>query len=138
MSTEPCDRCGDPAPEPLLRSVELRVDGDEVDEQTLCPDCFSDWIARYQQEMAAEMPGADEPETTGGDIRIAEEDESVHSHQFGDSSEQQLREAVGGSGDEIRDLGTGTNGESGDDVEVDLDGEAEIPGRTEEDDDGIL
>lgn len=115
MDTEPCDRCGDSAAAALLRSVQLRVDGDEVDEQTLCPDCFSDWIARYQAEMAAEMPGTSEPETTGENIRIAEEDESVHRHQFGDDSEQ-MRDAVGGSGDEIRDLETGTNGDSDEDV----------------------
>lgn len=135
MSTEPCGRCGDPAPDALLRSVQLRVDGDEVDEQTLCPDCFSDWIARYQEEMADDMPGSSEPETTGGDIRIAEEDETVHSHQIDDYSEEQLREAVGGTGDEIRDLGAGTNSDSSGDVAVDLDGEAAVTD-DEEDEDG--
>jgi len=133
VNTQPCDRCGDAAAAALRRSVRLSVDGDEVDGQTLCPDCFADWIARYRREMAAEMSGADGTETTDGDIRIAEEDESVHSHQFGDGTDQQLREAVGGSGGEIRELGTGTNGEPDDNVEVDLDGEATVSNETDED-----
>lgn len=137
MSTEPCGRCGDPAPAALLRSVQLRVDGDNVDEQTLCPDCFSDWIARYQEEMAHDMPGSAEPETTDGDIRIAEEDRSVHRHQFGHEDEERLREAVGGSGDEIRDLGP-ENSDSHDDVAVDVDGGAAASQDEDDDSDSLL
>lgn len=127
MSTEPCGNCGEPAPRPLLRTVQLRVDRAEVDKQTLCPDCFSDWIARYQEEMAETMPGSSEPETTGDDIRIAEEDESVHSHQIGDDPEEGIGESIGRSGDDIHDLGTGTGSDSNDGVDVDLDGEAAVP-----------
>lgn len=70
------------------------------------PDCFSDWIPRYQQGIAAEMAGISEPETTGETVRIAGDDGSVHRHRFGDDSEQ-IRDAMGGSSDEIRDPETG-------------------------------
>lgn len=139
MNTEPCEHCGDPAADALLRSVQLRVDGDEVDEQTLCPDCFSDWIARYQEEMATDMPGgSSEPETTDGDIRIAEEDERVRSHQVADYSEEHPSEAVGGTGDEIHDLGAGTNSAGSEDVAVDLDGETAVTDDEDDDGDSLL
>lgn len=76
MHTASCDRCGDPAPVPLLRRVELSVDGDRVDGQTLCPDCFSQWISRYQDEMDNNLPEPESATTDAGDdITIAEETE---------------------------------------------------------------
>lgn len=138
MSTEPCGNCGELAPRPLLRTVQLRVDRAEVDKQTLCPDCFSDWIARYQEEMAETMPGSSEPETTGDDIRIAEEDESVHSHQIGDNPEEGISDSIGGTGDKIHDLGTGTGSNSSEGVDVDLDGEAAVADDEEDEGDGEL
>jgi hypothetical protein len=137
MSSVPCEGCGDPTPDPLHRSVQLRVDGVELDEQTLCPDCFSDWIARYQNEMADDLPGSGGPETTGDDIRIADEDESVRSHQ-GALDDVRLREAVSGTGDEIRDLATGSHGDGNEDLAVDPDATAVVPDDEEDDGDALF
>jgi hypothetical protein len=164
MSTEACDRCGDPAPEPLLRSIELRVDGDRVDDQTLCPDCFSQWISRYQDEMANDMPQPESEEPDAGDdITIAEETEptpdlgtgsnvldsavadagnraesGAQANARGQSSDLASHPTDGG-GDDIREVG----GEppqgpgTGDGVEIDLDAESDH-GDDEDDDDGGL
>lgn len=62
MPTDSCDRCGDGISTPLLRDIELRVDGAEVDEQAVCPDCFADWIAHYQEQLAGDATDAAEAE----------------------------------------------------------------------------
>ena len=51
MSDDHCDDCGEPVVDALARTVRLGVDGETVDEQRLCPDCFAEWIARYEREM---------------------------------------------------------------------------------------
>ena len=58
----PCDDCGDPVTDALARTLRLTVDRAEVDVQRLCPDCFAEWIARYQTEMRpnAELDTDDE------------------------------------------------------------------------------
>ena len=50
---EPCDACGDPVTEALARTVRLTVDRAEIDVQRLCPECFAEWIDRYEREMGA-------------------------------------------------------------------------------------
>lgn len=165
MSTEACERCGDPAPEPLLRSVELTVDGDRVDDQTLCPDCFAEWISRYQAEMAKETPEskAGEPDA-GSDITIAEETEpapdigtgsnvldrtvasadnraesSAQSKARGQRSDLASHPTDGG-GDDIREVGGEPPqgpGSADDSVEIDLDSESGYD-EDEEEDDGLI
>lgn len=49
--TDPCDACGEPTADPLARTVRLTVDRAEIDAQRLCPECFADWVARYDEEM---------------------------------------------------------------------------------------
>ena len=52
MSTaEPCDGCGDPVSDALARTIRLSVDRSQIDAQRLCPECFAEWIARYEDEM---------------------------------------------------------------------------------------
>ncbi len=51
MSDEPCDACGESVEEALARTVRLTVDRSQIDVQRLCPDCFAEWIDRYQHEM---------------------------------------------------------------------------------------
>ena len=51
MSDEPCDACGDRVSDALARTVRLTVDRSQIDVQRLCPDCFAEWIDRYQREM---------------------------------------------------------------------------------------
>lgn len=53
---EPCDDCGDAVEDALARTVRLRVDGSTVDNQRLCPDCFAEWISRYEREMKPKDP----------------------------------------------------------------------------------
>ena len=57
--TDPCDACGEPTADALARTVRLTVDRAEVDAQWLCPDCFADWIARYDDEMRATVRASD-------------------------------------------------------------------------------
>jgi hypothetical protein len=66
MARDQCDGCGEPAEEALTRSLELQVDGAEVDRQRLCPSCFAEWIDRYQQEMSAGVsdPATDDESST--------------------------------------------------------------------------
>jgi len=58
-TTEPCDACGDPTTDALARTVRLSVDRANIDTQRLCPDCFADWIQRYQDRLGS---GPDESE----------------------------------------------------------------------------
>ena len=46
-----CDACGDPVSDALARTVRLSVDRSQIDAQRLCPECFADWINRYETEM---------------------------------------------------------------------------------------
>ena len=48
---DPCQACGDPVPDALARTVRLTVDRTQIDAQRLCPECFAEWIDRYQDEM---------------------------------------------------------------------------------------
>ncbi|MFW5935206.1 MAG: DUF7569 family protein [Halolamina sp.] len=67
MPTDSCDRCRDSVSTALLRDIELRVDGAEVDAQAVCPDCFADWIGQYQERLAADGAGlAEEPSVGAG------------------------------------------------------------------------
>jgi len=56
-TTDPCDACGEPTTDALARTVRLSVDRANIDTQRLCPDCFADWIQRYQDRLGS---GADE------------------------------------------------------------------------------
>jgi RNase P subunit RPR2 len=62
MSDEPCDACSEPVTDALARTVRLTVDRSQIDVQRLCPDCFAEWIDRYQQEMQTT------PETVAEDV----------------------------------------------------------------------
>jgi hypothetical protein len=55
-----CDACGASVRDALVRTVRLSVDRAEIDSQRLCPDCFADWIARYEREMQPDTDGEDE------------------------------------------------------------------------------
>jgi len=55
-----CDGCGDHVTSALARTVRLTVDRAEIDVQQLCPECFADWIDRYQAEMQPEAGGSGE------------------------------------------------------------------------------
>jgi len=52
--SEPCDACGSAVTDALARTVRLTVDRAEIDAQRLCPECFAEWIDRYEHEMQAE------------------------------------------------------------------------------------
>ena len=49
-----CDACGEPVSDALARTVRLSVDRSQIDAQRLCPECFADWINRYEDEMKPE------------------------------------------------------------------------------------
>ncbi|SDL89228.1 hypothetical protein SAMN04487949_0083 [Halogranum gelatinilyticum] len=51
VTDDACDACGDAVRDALARTVRLSVDRSQIDSQRLCPDCFADWIARYEREM---------------------------------------------------------------------------------------
>ncbi|WP_134671191.1 DUF7569 family protein [Halorussus marinus] len=51
---DPCDDCGDDVSDALARTVRLTVDRSQIDSQRLCPECFADWIDRYEAEMQPE------------------------------------------------------------------------------------
>ncbi|MFB6086975.1 MAG: hypothetical protein ABEJ85_00515 [Haloarculaceae archaeon] len=55
----PCDACGEPVADALARTVRLTVDRSGIDAQRLCPECFADWIDRYDQEMRADETTTD-------------------------------------------------------------------------------
>lgn len=61
---DPCDACEDAVSDALARTVRLTVDRAEIDSQRLCPECFAEWIDRYESEMQAR------PETLDGDSDI--------------------------------------------------------------------
>jgi hypothetical protein len=63
-TTDPCDACGEPTTDALARTVRLSVDRANIDTQRLCPDCFADWIQRYQDRLGS---GGDEAD---GDSEI--------------------------------------------------------------------
>ncbi|MDZ7849985.1 MAG: hypothetical protein U5K70_03950 [Halodesulfurarchaeum sp.] len=48
---EQCDACGEPVSDALSRTIRLTVDRSQIDAQRLCPECFADWIDRYETEM---------------------------------------------------------------------------------------
>lgn len=54
MTEDPCDDCGEPVSDALSRTVQLAVDRTQIDAHRLCPDCFADWIDRYQREMGTD------------------------------------------------------------------------------------
>jgi uncharacterized protein CbrC (UPF0167 family) len=54
MSNVSCDSCGEQITEALSRTVSISVDESEIDSQTLCPNCFADWIDRYERRMQSE------------------------------------------------------------------------------------
>ena len=49
--TDGCDACEESVTDALARTVRLTVDRSQIDTQRLCPECFADWIDRYQREM---------------------------------------------------------------------------------------
>lgn len=159
MSTESCGRCGATAPDALLRNVSLHVDGSEVDAQTICPDCFSDWIAHYQSQMAGDMPGADESREAsheGADptesddaaldqaVRAAQQHVETEEPRASSSGRQHGTAVESVGGDEIREVGSGSTTDGGvdealsGDVDVDLGGSADVAEDEEEDDGGLL
>lgn len=54
MSDDPCVHCGDSVSDALSRTVRVTVDHSQIDQQRLCPNCFADWIDRYEAEMQPE------------------------------------------------------------------------------------
>jgi hypothetical protein len=57
--TEPCDWCGDAVANPLSRTVRVTVDRSQIDSLRLCPECFANWIDRYEEKMRPEEPDED-------------------------------------------------------------------------------
>ncbi|MDY6818050.1 MAG: hypothetical protein SVG88_05245 [Halobacteriales archaeon] len=57
---DPCDACEDAVSDALARTVRLTVDRAEIDSQRLCPECFAEWIDRYEAEMQAGPETLDE------------------------------------------------------------------------------
>lgn len=55
---DPCAACGEPVSDALSRTVRLTVDRSQIDDQRLCPECFADWINRYDREMMPQRPVA--------------------------------------------------------------------------------
>lgn len=53
-NSEPCDACGEATTDALARTVRLTVDRSQIDAQRLCPECFAEWIDRYEREMQSE------------------------------------------------------------------------------------
>ena len=67
-AADACAECSDSVADPLARTVRLSVDRAQIDAQRLCPECFAEWIDRYQTEMQRERrPIA---ETDGNDIIV--------------------------------------------------------------------
>lgn len=151
MATDSCERCGATAPEALLRTVELYVDGSEVDEQTICPDCFADWIAHYQEQMAGDMPGSDDSgaatekgvddDVLSEAVRAAqkqnETDESA-GDTVADTAVDSVSESDGSGGNEIREVGDSAATPTDDgDIEIDLNGGGDVDD-ADEDSDGLI
>ena len=57
-----CDDCGADVVDALARTVSVSVDRSEVDSHRLCPDCFADWIARYEAELVPTETGDEDSE----------------------------------------------------------------------------
>lgn len=55
-----CDTCGETVTDALARIIRLTVDRAEIDAQRLCPECFAEWIDRYEAEMRASPETLDE------------------------------------------------------------------------------
>ncbi|WP_435097786.1 DUF7569 family protein [Halorubrum sp. N11] len=66
-TTEPCDGCGEPTTDALARTVRLSVDRANIDTQRLCPDCFADWIQRYQDRLGS---GPDDGDSGSSEIIV--------------------------------------------------------------------
>jgi dienelactone hydrolase len=64
---DPCDDCRDPVTDALARTIRLTVDRSQIDSQRLCPECFADWIDRYEEEM---QPEPDHPVIEDADSDI--------------------------------------------------------------------
>ena len=62
MSEGDCDACGEAVADALARTVRLSVDRSQIDAQRLCPDCFAEWINRYETEMQTDADRADADE----------------------------------------------------------------------------
>lgn len=60
MSGDACDGCDNAVSDALARTVRLTVDRAEIDAQRLCPECFAEWINRYESEMRAGPETLDE------------------------------------------------------------------------------
>ncbi|WP_423743532.1 hypothetical protein V5735_10825 (plasmid) [Haladaptatus sp. SPP-AMP-3] len=58
---DPCDDCQEPVQDALARTIRLSVDRSQIDSQRLCPECFANWIDRYDSEM---KPTADAGSTS--------------------------------------------------------------------------
>jgi len=58
-----CDHCSEQVEMALARTVRLTVDRSEVDAQRLCPECFADWIDRYNTDMRPDRATTDDGET---------------------------------------------------------------------------
>lgn len=63
MTEEACDACGDPVSDALARTIRLSVDRSQIDAQRLCPECFAEWIDRYQREMQPGPESLDDPDS---------------------------------------------------------------------------
>lgn len=53
-NAEPCEWCGDGVADPLARTLRVTVDRSQIDSLYLCPECFANWIDRYEAEMTPE------------------------------------------------------------------------------------
>ena len=60
----PCDACNETVTDALARTVRLTVDRSQVDAQRLCPDCFAEWINRYEEEMQSGPMTITDPDGT--------------------------------------------------------------------------
>ncbi|MFC3477699.1 DUF7569 family protein [Halobacterium litoreum] len=74
VDTEPCDWCGDAVADPLSRTARVTVDRSQIDSQRLCPECFANWIERYEAEMrpddADEEDSGPQPASEDTDIIV--------------------------------------------------------------------
>ncbi|WP_458207410.1 DUF7569 family protein [Haladaptatus sp. NG-SE-30] len=64
---DPCDNCQEPLTDALARTIRLTVDRSQIDSQRLCPECFADWIDRYERRM---KPDTDGSENEGSEIIV--------------------------------------------------------------------
>ncbi|WP_336035931.1 DUF7569 family protein [Halobacterium yunchengense] len=71
VDSEPCEWCGEAVAAPLSRTVRVTVDRSQIDSQRLCPECFANWIDRYETEMRPEDPDpAPDPTAVDDDTDI--------------------------------------------------------------------